>query len=130
MKTHDKVEKMMHMNGDFYARVRVYTNGDTTAVIASPVFGGPGHLINRRASWLATHAASIMGLPVNARFFSTYIVDGGDELHRVYYELCFRWIGKVAIETTNIKQVAADVVSAAIGEDVICISEVLPKETA
>lgn len=128
MKTYDRVEEMAYVQGRFYARLRVYTNGDNTIVLASPVFGDAGHLINRRSSWLATHVASVLHLPTTARFFSTYAIDAGDELRTCYHELYFRWIGKIAIETCAIKHVTAGAVSDAIGESVNYLDEVLAKE--
>lgn len=128
MKTYDKVEEMACMQGKFYARLRVYANGDNITVLASPVFGDAGHLINRRSSWLATHAANVLHLPTTARFFSTYAIDAGDKMRTCYHELCFRWIGKIAIETSATKHVTAETVSDAIGESVHYLDEILAKE--
>lgn len=127
MKSHDRVEDVTTMQDRVYVRMRVYAHADTTALIVSPVFGIAGHLINRRASWLATHAASVLNLPTTARFFSCYVIDAGDELRTCYHEFTFRWIGRIAIDIASTKPVSAEVVSSAIGETVQYMDEVLAK---
>ena len=79
MKSHDRVEDVTTMQDRVYVRMRVYTHADTTALIVSPVFGIAGHLINRRASWLATHAASVLNLEPH-RMIDSRVRDDGEDV--------------------------------------------------
>ncbi len=84
------------ISGAIPVRLRVYEHNGQSSVVASPA-GTNGHLLNRQASWLATHACSL-GMHPAVRFFTTYMIDAGDNRKmQACFEFEFRWIGKIAI---------------------------------
>lgn len=92
----DVVAQVTCINGVMPVRLRSYEHDGQSSVVASPT-GTNGHLLNRQASWLATHACSL-GMHPTVRFFTTYMIDAGDSRKtQACFEFEFRWIGKIAI---------------------------------
>lgn len=118
----DQLAYVQMMGGVTPVRLRTYDHNGQPSVVATPA-GTNGHLLNRRASWIATHAASV-GAPTTMRFFTTYDIDAGEGRTRsAAFEFEFRWIGRIAIAIKSSRTIKPSELRQVIGEPIDCMAE-------
>ena len=118
----DQIAHVQMMGGVAPVRLRTYDHNGQPSVVATPA-GTNGHLLNRRASWIATRAAS-MGTPTTMRFFTLYDIDAGEGRTRsTAFEFEFRWIGKIAIAIKSSRMIKPGELRQVIGEPIDCLAE-------
>ena len=118
----DQLAHVQMMGGSAPVRLRTYDHNGQPSVVATPA-GTNGHLLNRRASWIATHAAN-MGTPTTMRFFTVYDIDAGEGRTRsAAFEFEFRWIGKIAIAIKSSRMIRPGELRQVIGEPIDYLAE-------
>ena len=118
----DQLAHVQMMGGATPVRLRAFDYNGQPSVVATPA-GTNGHLLNRRASWIATHAAS-MGTPTTMRFFTLYDIDAGEGRTRsAAFEFEFRWIGRIAIAIKSSRMIKPGELRQVIGESIDYLAE-------
>lgn len=118
----DQLAHVQMMEGAALVRLRAYDHNGQSSVVATPA-GTNGHLLNRRASWIATHAAS-MGTPTTMRFFTLYDIDAGEGRTRsAAFEFEFRWVGRIAIAIKSSRMIKPSELRQVIGEPIDYLAE-------
>jgi hypothetical protein len=120
----DTTAQVACISGAIPVRLRAYDHNGQSSALASPA-GTNGHLLNRQASWLATYACSL-GLHPSMRFFTTYMIDAGDNRsQQACFEFEFRWVGRIAIAIHSSRTIQPANLRQILGGEI----DILAKET-
>ena len=118
----DQIAHVSMLESAIPVRLRTFDHNGQPSVVATPA-GTNGHLLNRRASWIATHACN-MGTPTTMRFFTLYDIDAGEGRTRsAAFEFEFRWIGKIAIAIKSSRMIKPGELCQVIGESIDYLAE-------